>query len=289
MNDRPGAQYLQDIIDDGSGGAILCWLDASGASWDIRAQHVNGAGSLSWGAAGVVVCDASGDQFEPRLAADGSGGAFVAWLDGRMPPVEEVRVQHVLVSGNASWTDDGVTDVLVALRSAVAAVDGVHLSWQIAKSMVSANLEKRTPEEGWRMVETLESTPAGEIAFIDRDVKPEGRYGYRLRVLIDGRAIFSEESWVVVPGIESLVLNGALPNPAKERLAVSFSLPDSRRAVLELFDISGRRVSAREVGALGPGRHVVDLAHETSIRPGVYLLRLSHPIKTLTEKLVIAR
>jgi hypothetical protein len=40
-------------------------------------------------------------------------------------------------------------------------------------------------------------------------------------------------------------------------------------------NVAGRRISAREVRAIGVGEHVVDLAAGTHVRPGLYLVRLA--------------
>ena len=74
----------------------------------------------------------------------------------------------------------------------------------------------------------------------------------------------------------SLVLGGARPNPASGRaLRVDFTLPSSEPARLELFDVAGRRMLAREVGSLGPGPHTVDLATGRRIPAGFYVIRFS--------------
>src|SRR5262249_31012686 len=49
------------------------------------------------------------------------------------------------------------------------------------------------------------------------------------------------------------------PTPARGPLRVEFGLVDDTPAVLELIDVAGRRVAAREVGRLGAGRHQVRL------------------------------
>ena len=77
------------------------------------------------------------------------------------------------------------------------------------------------------------------------------------------------------PGPIAFGLEGTRPNPAPaSRLMVTFRLPSSEPATLELLDVAGRRVSGRPVGALGPGRHEVDLGAGVRLRPGLYLLRL---------------
>jgi len=71
-------------------------------------------------------------------------------------------------------------------------------------------------------------------------------------------------------------LDGALPNPARRNgLHVTFTLPSTTPARLELLDVGGRRVRALEVGALGPGRHTVNLAENRGVPAGIYWVRLT--------------
>jgi len=87
------------------------------------------------------------------------------------------------------------------------------------------------------------------------------------------------EGTVGVPDGEAplaFALEGVRPNPSRgERLSISFALPGGAPARLELLDVSGRRIAVREVGALGPGRHVVDLGAGRRLPPGLYLVRLT--------------
>jgi hypothetical protein len=73
-----------------------------------------------------------------------------------------------------------------------------------------------------------------------------------------------------------LALRGATPNPASAtRMTIAFDLPSDAPAHLELVDVGGRRVMSRDVGAMGAGRHAVDLANGGRIAPGVYWVRLA--------------
>jgi hypothetical protein len=74
----------------------------------------------------------------------------------------------------------------------------------------------------------------------------------------------------------AFALEAMRPNPSRgERLTVEFVLPTAARARLELLDVTGRRVAEREVGSLGAGRHVVDLAERRHVAAGFYLVRLT--------------
>lgn len=92
------------------------------------------------------------------------------------------------------------------------------------------------------------------------------------------------------PGRAEFAIRGVSPNPSRgERLDVTFSLPDAGAARLALYDVSGRTIASEEVGALGPGRHVVDLARRGPIRPGIYFLRLARDGHEVATRVAIVR
>jgi hypothetical protein len=102
-----------------------------------------------------------------------------------------------------------------------------------------------------------------------------------------GAAHFGESApapAVDAPRLE-LALHGVSPNPSRGTLNVEFSLADAQPALLEVLDVSGRRVAAREVGTLGPGRHQLDL--RSGLRPGVYLVRLAQGNRARVTKAVV--
>ncbi|MBI5170500.1 MAG: VCBS repeat-containing protein [Candidatus Eisenbacteria bacterium] len=93
-------------------------------------------------------------------------------------------------------------------------------------------------------------------------------------------------------GVEGTSLAFALeppsPNPVRgARLAVSFALAGAGPATLELLDVSGRRVAAREVGASGAGRHTAELTAPGRLAPGLYLVRLAQGGRTLTRRVSV--
>jgi len=80
-------------------------------------------------------------------------------------------------------------------------------------------------------------------------------------------------------------LEGVRPNPSRgERLSVAFTLPSAAPARLELLEVAGRRVTEREVRALGPGRHVVELAAGRTLAPGLYFVRLLQGARVRVER-----
>lgn len=94
------------IVSDGSGGAIIVWVDYRVAG-DLYGQKVNGSGVEQWTADGARVCLASAIQYEPKIATDGAGGAFVTWYD-RRSILFDVYLQRINASGNEVFTSGGI-------------------------------------------------------------------------------------------------------------------------------------------------------------------------------------
>ena len=84
-------------------------------------------------------------------------------------------------------------------------------------------------------------------------------------------------------------LRGVRPNPSLAGLTAAFTLPDAATARLELNDLAGRRILARDVGRLGAGEHVVDLTEGRRLAPGIYLLRLTRGDESVTARAVVIR
>ena len=86
----------------------------------------------------------------------------------------------------------------------------------------------------------------------------------------------------------SLALNGVRPNPAHGRaVTLEFALPSADPARLELLDVMGRLVAARNVGTLGAGRHVVNMDAGRPLAPGIYLLRLTQGADVRVTRAVV--
>lgn len=80
------------------------------------------------------------------------------------------------------------------------------------------------------------------------------------------------------------------PNPVRGDLTIGFALPRSAAARIELIDVHGRRVTSREVGSLGVGRHSVRFEREIANLPaGVYAVKLVQGGRAITRKVSVVR
>lgn len=94
---------------DQVGGAILAFNQNSSGR-ELVGQYLDGAGAAAWGAGGVPVATTAGTRLAPAIAADGAGGALVAWQqsDGYRALVHAQRFDP---AGNRLWSRDDVTGV----------------------------------------------------------------------------------------------------------------------------------------------------------------------------------
>ncbi|HKQ58675.1 MAG TPA: kelch repeat-containing protein [Candidatus Eisenbacteria bacterium] len=185
---------------------------------------------------------------------------------------------------------DIATPVAVALANADATPDRVRLAWTIdAAGSVEATVS-RSVEGSGQWIELGNPIRSGErLEFEDQTIMPGTRYGYRLVVWEGGEETRAEPVWVTVPERAVLALRGVWPNPASRDLSVVFTLPGDQPALLELYDLGGRRIASREVGTLGAGEHRVGLADARSLPAGIYLVRLRHDRGVLTAKACVVR
>ncbi len=212
-----------------------------------------------------------------------------------------------LISGSASRGDAWALDFAagtpldVSVVLAVAAPHRVTLEWSAPGSPgLTASLERWTAGTvAWDPIATLTADAGGRLAHEDHTVGAGARYRYRLGVRDRDEVSYYGSVSVAVPPPAPLpsppeqpaifALLGATPNPAVSGLVVSFSLPDALPARLELMDVAGRRLVTREVGTLGAGVHVIDLAAGRTIRAGVYLIRLTRDGRSVVSRAVTIR
>ena len=104
-----GMQGSPVIVADGSGGAIVGWIDERlpTSFGDVYAQRVNAAGAVQWTANGVGVCVLSSYQASPSIASDGSGGAIMAWTDYRNADYD-IFARRINSAGVPQWVGNGI-------------------------------------------------------------------------------------------------------------------------------------------------------------------------------------
>jgi hypothetical protein len=99
------------IVGDGQGGYFIAWMQTNEGVYgtDIYAQHIDSRGRKLWKETGVVICNASLNQFWPQIESDGSGGAIIVWQDCRTGFSNfDIYAQRITRDGNILWAVNGI-------------------------------------------------------------------------------------------------------------------------------------------------------------------------------------
>ncbi|MHB9028619.1 MAG: T9SS type A sorting domain-containing protein, partial [Candidatus Latescibacterota bacterium] len=83
-------------------------------------------------------------------------------------------------------------------------------------------------------------------------------------------------------------LKGSYPNPFNPSTTITFTLNETRRVALDVYNVAGQKVDTLLNGVLRAGEH--SLTWNASGRAsGVYFCRLEAEGKTAVRKMVLAR
>jgi hypothetical protein len=93
--------------------------------------------------------------------------------------------------------------------------------------------------------------------------------------------------------VQALSLNPNYPNPFNPNTNISFYLPTSERAKVEIFNIKGQRVSTLYNDVAPAGHTQISWngkdQHGASVASGVYFYRLSTPTQTISRKMMLMK
>lgn len=253
-----GNQTRPRVLGDGSGGVLAAWIDARlGSNPQLYAQHVLSTGSLdpALPAGDVALCLAFGSHSNLVLMPDGTGGALVAWDDGRSGL--HIYAHHLLHSGlvDSSWPADGraVSNAAGSQSAGGAGIPdgsgGLILAWTDTRS---------------------QATTGSDI------------YGQRVQANSQLGGTVVGVSSVSRPGF---VLRTPTPTPSRRSgLRINFTLPDEGAVFITLLDVGGRALRSWDLGILGAGAHEFPLGSLESLPAGVYLVRMSFHDQTLAVR-----
>lgn len=106
VSNAAGDQTAPVVAPDGSGGAVVAWLDMRNAKLEIFAQRLNASGTAQWTANGVAVSTAAVSPADLRITGNNSGGAIISWSDARSGN-SLVYAQKLNASGVGQLAADG--------------------------------------------------------------------------------------------------------------------------------------------------------------------------------------
>jgi hypothetical protein len=244
------------VVPDGAGGVIVNW-QAFTEHIDMLAQHVTAAGIVdpAWPANGRLLSQHKRQQTHAEIAADGEGGAVVAWDDSF-----DIVANHVLSTGAIDPAYNDSARVLCNLPSqqgdpAIISTggDGAIVTWTDGRAGGSG-----TGVDIFAL-QVLAATPT---AVPDR-------------------------------APPAIAFAPAFPNPARNSMTLQFVLPQDESVRLSIYDVAGRRVRVLATGARPAGANMLawDMRDEQglTVGSGVYFARLEANHHVVTQKLIRLR
>ena len=104
----PALQWGPLLAPDGMGGAIVAWEDWRQGSL-VYAQRIDSLGESQWAMNGIPIAwEDTAFQVDPSMAADGFGGALIAWGRWGIGSGTSIRVQRLSAAGELLWGPQGI-------------------------------------------------------------------------------------------------------------------------------------------------------------------------------------
>ncbi len=101
-------QWNPQIVTDGNAGAYVAWQDRRNSFYDlVYAQRVDSGGMRRLEANGAPLATVEANQYYPRMASDGTGGAVVVWQDNRGGVDYDIYAQRLNAAGQLLWAPGG--------------------------------------------------------------------------------------------------------------------------------------------------------------------------------------
>jgi hypothetical protein len=224
---------------------------------------------------------AIGFEFTPGTLDLAAGGR---WVTGFLEPAPPLAADDIDMS---SIRLNGTVPVDASAPTTLGDHDGDGVRDLMVKfDRVAVEL---TLSEGESIPVTVTGT-LNDHPFYGADTIRVRRGRIASKGVLRGRQALSLEVGVDAPALPRFALAIRARNPVVvDRLRVEFTLRHGGRARVDLLDVSGRVLASTEVGAMGPGRHEVDLVGARTVQPGIYFLRLSQDGSEVRTRVALLR
>ncbi len=250
---------------------------------------------VGYGRQSVAGGDASNYENTMEVGAVGSAEACFLPLGRQYFAVRAKNVAGMLSGYSAERAVDIIiVSVLISRFDARAESDGVHLAWQIeADELVRGYRVYRGAASDVQHVVNDALLPGSATTFVDTSARPGVAYTYVLAaVKEDGEEVRSIPIVATMAPI-TFDLEPNVPNPFNPTTRIGFSLPETERAIVRVYDVRGAHVATVLDSRLDAGRHHVvwnglDDAG-TPVASGTYFYTLAAGKRTVARKMVLVK
>lgn len=306
-------KQIAGLAGDGAGGVFVVWTeprDGTPGAFVMRLD-AHGAPAAGWPAAGLRVTDASEPAFAMDAEADGAGGILLlldvgsvgtlhyqlarlradgstapGWPAGGVRVEEESNlgegaevVADATGGGYVVWLEPASSSIPFTFNLRITRVDGfgaIAAGWPAEGRVVAIRAEQRirvlADERGGAIVGWKQTGPGPSEMRVQR-YGPDGNPTTDVDTRASGAGLMP-----------------AWPNPFRSTVQLAFTLPAPTTAVVEVVDVTGRRVRALAAGPLDAGEHRLwwdGRDDEGRLqRPGLYWVRARWPGFEASRKVV---
>lgn len=296
-------------LPDGAGGAIVAWAAAMDSMPRVRAARIRGNGRLRW-RDDAILSSAQGKAGRLVMTPHTRDAVSLAWLEERDATVQ-VRAQVLSNDGRPRWQRGGMpvaSGSLSATHIVRGPQQGLYLAWGDSSGTVRAQrlLRNGMPATGWPGMGALVATAiftdsepliAGLLESSDRSAiiawNDPVRGALARRLLPSGLENASSALATHAPtqgplgGALTFALGRLSANPSRGDATIAFTLPSPAPASIEVLDVTGRRLWARDVTPFGIGEHRVRLLEGVRAPNGIYFIRLRQGERSASTRLTL--
>ncbi|HEU4363984.1 MAG TPA: T9SS type A sorting domain-containing protein [Candidatus Krumholzibacteria bacterium] len=315
------SQSATSMVPDGSGGAIMAWVDYFGIQWEqsnLYVQHIGAGGEILWDERGVgLSVTVFQDPNDVVLTPDGAGGAIAAWRGSSGSSTgTDIYAQRIDPMGNTLWTTNGVSlcDEPGEQHHPAIAFDGAGgaiVAWRDdAPGLNNADIRAgRIDPLGvvlWgnqgapvstavndQLFPAIVSDGGGGVVVTWTDGRNKAVSGYDVyaqRIGPEGMVPTAVGRQSQTPG---LVVSPNVPNPFTTSTSVDLHLDDESVVEIRVYDVRGRLVRRAPHGTLHAGSHRLQFDGRDDagefLPSGVYFFRVTANGNSTARKIVIAR
>ena len=247
------------------------------------------------GAAGLYDSVATDMDQQPRGAPKDAGADEASTAEIRNRPLTALDVGPRVPPSSA----------VIARITALQEGSGVRVSWLTgAESGTIQFVLERAPGGTAQFVEVGANTPAAvrslepvTYSALDASVTA-GRWAYRVRTeFSSGPAAYSPSVELDVvtgirtdlPGLPATFSVGNYPNPFNPSTTFVFTVPVAGRTSLDVYTLSGEKVSSVHDGHCAPGIVYSVTWSASALSSGAYLVRLSAPRGNITRTILFLK
>jgi len=256
-----------------------CYLEYAywtGSEWDIQ--------DVDYGTGIGEACS---------LTLDSNDYPYISYIDSANNTLKIAWYGYGLAISLLSFTATPQDNSSVLLKWQVEATEGEQIAgFNLYRREINYNndIAAEVLNLGciWTKVNPSLITGQNPYAYTDSAVQQGKTYEYRLE------AVLADESTEILgtascaPAPPAFAITKVYPNPASDVLNIALTLPQSGEVTLELYDLTGRVVTSKDIQISSPGEFIEQL-DVNNLANGIYTLRATQMNLSASERVVLVR